>query len=327
MPLSPSRVKTGAFVYPDLESEVRGTLAATKQLIVSGVAPGEIAIVCRDASVYGPVMADLSIKYGLPVKISYPVPLAETCFGNFVSLLFESIESDFAFEPTARTLMHTLGPGIDPSVWAIARNGHTSTAEKWLAASVDVSCLEWTESQTLKQWAECFRSSLKTFNVRRRAGERARELLAYNKLDEVLQEFADAEADRVITREEFLSEVKEMLFAFTVPFNPANSGVELCEPNAILGARYRHIFVMGMAEGMLPGTVVDNPVIDFYERNRLIRFGIEFEGAAEVPCWEALSFYFLLLTAADATHKKTRLTRPAGFIAQASPGAHNSLRK
>jgi len=297
-PLFPD-VKKEAFVYPDIESEVRGVLASTKQLIASGVRAGEIAIVCRDASVYGPIMADLSIEYGLPVKISYSVPLAETCFGNFLALLFEAIESEFAFESTARMLMHTLGPGIDPAMWSIARNGHISTAEKWLAASVDVSCLQWTESQTLKQWADCFRRSLKTFKVRRRAGERARELLAYNKLDEVLQEFVEADANRVTTREEFLAEVKEMLFAFTVPFSPATSGVELHEPNAILGASYRRIFVMGMAEGMLPGTVVDNPVIDFYERKRLIQFGIEFEGAAEVPRWESLSFYFLLLAAQE----------------------------
>jgi ATP-dependent helicase/DNAse subunit B len=55
-----------------------------------------------------------------------------------------------------------------------------------------------------------------------------------------------------------------------------------------------------MAEGKLPPPVADNPVIDFYERARLAERGIEFEEAAEVARWSALSFYFTLLAAAES---------------------------
>jgi ATP-dependent helicase/DNAse subunit B len=66
------------------------------------------------------------------------------------------------------------------------------------------------------------------------------------------------------------------------------------------------LFVLGLAEGVLPALPVDNPVIDFHERRRLAQEGIDFEEAADIPRWESLAFFSLLAT---ATHSLT-LTYP-----------------
>jgi ATP-dependent helicase/DNAse subunit B len=288
-----------AFVYPDIDSEVRGVLASIKHLLISGTPSADIAMVCRDRTVYGPFIAGISKEYGLPVKMPYRIPLTETSFGNFLSLVFRAVESDLAFEDILRMLMHPLGQGLKPDVWKLIQKKYISTAEEWLENEVDLGCLQWAEKQTASNWVDCLRKSLRILKVRRQAAKQARDLLACNCLEGALEEFARTEHEHSLTRREFITEIREMLASLTVPFSTLKVGVELYEPNLILGASFRHVFVMGMAEGMLPATVADNPVVDFYERKHMARYGIDFEEAAEVQRWEALSFYFLLLTVGE----------------------------
>jgi len=82
-----------------------------------------------------------------------------------------------------------------------------------------------------------------------------------------------------------------------VPAQPGRGGVELHKPTSVVGAQYAHLFVLGMAEGVLPATISNNPVLDFFERQQLQRQGLALPTAAEMARREALSFYALLETA------------------------------
>ncbi|MEJ2668043.1 MAG: PD-(D/E)XK nuclease family protein, partial [Deinococcales bacterium] len=72
--------------------------------------------------------------------------------------------------------------------------------------------------------------------------------------------------------------------------------VELHTPLAVYGARYRHVFVLGAAEGVLPKPVADDPVLDFAERRDASARGLPLEGAVEAAQREALSFRAVLWT-------------------------------
>ena len=66
-------------------------------------------------------------------------------------------------------------------------------------------------------------------------------------------------------------------------------------PNVVVGSEFERLFIVGMAEGILPIPPSDSNVIDFFEREELRSHGVHLENALEVPRWEALTFYFTLL--------------------------------
>lgn len=100
-------------------------------------------------------------------------------------------------------------------------------------------------------------------------------------------------------REVFVQEVRDSLSLLTVPVQPGRGGVELLSPLLLYGGRYRHVFVLGMAEGILPAPVKDDPVLDFHERKRLAQKGLRLEQAAEAARREHVSFYSLLQSAGE----------------------------
>ncbi len=297
-----------AIAYPNIEDEVKGTIARAKHLINNGTQPERIAIVCRSVQPYAPLIASVSREYRLPVEIKHMIPLSQTAVGNFVKLLLESagpeikpgekVDPPFDFEITARMLFHALGPGIEEEKWPEVRKSHPSTLEEWQALGIDLAILWVVNKQSHKDWIVWLRSVLKKFQVRDNVGVSAAELTAFNRLFDAIDEQTRYQSDRVVTYEGFASEIFDILSTVTTPFDTSSGGVVLHQSNTIIGGEFDHIFVLGMAEGMMPAKVVENPIIDFHERKQLAKFGIEFEDAAEVPRWEALSFYFVLLAGA-----------------------------
>ncbi len=291
-----------ASAYSNIESEVRGTLAEIKRLTAAGADPYSFALVCRDQHTYGPVLKTIGGEYGLPLRIRYDVNLAETIFGSFVRLLLEAVESDFAFDDTSRLLMHPYGPGLSDGKWAEARARHTSGKSDWSRLLNAGFNFEWEESRPLAEWANSLDTVFKTFDIRRKTAERAREITALAQFTESLRVTIKRESPRPAAFEHFAALVREILSNECVPFDTSNVGIPLFEPNTILGASFEHLFVLGLAEGVFPAPATDNPVIDFYERKKLIKYGIEFEEADEVARWEELSFFFTLQSARSSVH-------------------------
>jgi hypothetical protein len=293
-PASPPEAQ--AHVYPHLEAEVRGTLSQIKALLADGTAPDEIALVARDDSSYGPPVLAVAWEYGVPIRALYAIPLAETRIGTWVKLLLDSIQESFPFETTARLLSHPFGPGLTDPQWSESRRRHPSGMEAWQQAGIDLSALAWPHRSTRGDYARRFHCIADSAALRQRAGSWAREVIAFHTLQEGMAEFSQPH-DEPIAREEFVSELLGALSLLTVLAHPGRGGVELHTPLSLFGARYRHVFVLGAAEGVLPASVRDDMVIDFHERRGLAQQGVRLEGAAESARRETLSFWMLLQSA------------------------------
>lgn len=301
-----------AIAYPSIEAEVRGTIARAKHLVIEGVRPEKIAIVCRTVQPYASLIASVSREYGLPVEMKHMIPVGQTPVGEFVKLLLgsigpeaeskgdETVDRPLDFEATARMLLHPLGPGITDDKWPDARRSHPSSIDDWQKLGTDLAILQVPERQSFKEWAGWLSSVFTNFRVREKAGSGAAELTALNRLIEAIDEQTGRQAARILSFESFAAEIFDILSMVSTPFGTSRGGVVLHQPNTVIGGKFDHIFVLGMAEGMLPAKVTENPIIDFHERKRLSGFGIEFEDAAEVPRWESLSFYFVLLAGAKS---------------------------
>jgi hypothetical protein len=306
------------FVYPSIETEVRGTLARLKAALTSGTPIERLAIVCRDVGLYARLLVDVAREYRMPVEIDCQVPIGSTVFGEFVSLIFEAAEAEaaelkiegsrqhvkgrrgFQFEPTARLLRHPLGPAIDHELWSEVKREHPTTAERWGELVSSSECLIVCGDQSLSSWMDWLKNRVVSeWRVRNNAGLDAVQIKAFYIFFESLEQVASRAGDEPCSFEKFTAEVFEILADVKTPFHPESGGVKVTEPNAIVGSEFDQVFVMGMAEGVLPAPSSDDPVIDFYERERLRQFGVEFQDAFEVPRWETLTFYFSLLAARE----------------------------
>lgn len=289
-----------AVKYPTIEAESRGVLAQAKQAIIAGTPAGRIAIVCRDPELYAPVIASVADEFGVPVRILHKVSLATTMFGGYVRSVLDAFASGLGYEATARMLMHPFGPGLGPGGWTQARGRRPADREEWTLIGAPFSGLDLPDEQTFAAWASTLRSLAGTTDVRLRAAIHTREMLAFNSFVEALAQTEAFYGERSLALMDFSAAVGEILDETNVPFRSNAAGIELHEPNTILGASYDHVFVVGLAESVFPAAISENPVLDFFERKALAPYGIDFEEAAEVARWETLSFYFTLLAGSSS---------------------------
>ncbi|MEB3884859.1 PD-(D/E)XK nuclease family protein [Lyngbya sp. CCY1209] len=280
-------------VYPNLEAEIRGVLAQVKDLIQRGTSAREIAIATRDERTYGPLLLDIAWEYNLPLRIFYQIPLRDTQIGAWMELLLEVVQNNFPFEQTAKLLRHPLARQLTPNLWAKARQTRPNNLDDWQQLGLDLSVLEFPESDTRGNWIERIQMILKKFEIRKNAGVWSREIVAYSKLDQSLVELSRPEGDR-ISKPAFCREILEIMTLLTAPIQPGRGGVEVHTPFSLQGASYEQVFLLGFAEGMLPALIENDPVLDFYDRQQISRRGVPLETAVDVARSEALSFYELL---------------------------------
>ena len=291
--------------YPHSEAEVRSVLSQVKQLLTDGVAARDIVLVVRDDAAYGPMLLDVAWEYELPVRAFYPVPLTATRLGAWVRLLLEVVGRNFPFEATAKLLSHPLAGGKLQGVWAQVRSQHPQGLRQWQKfakpAGIDLSVLKWKKKDTRSNWVQRLRDALDGFEIRQHCAGRAREIVAYYKFLEGLEAAIKPETER-LGLAEFTREIADSLRLLSVPAQPGRGGVELHVPQSVAGTRYDRVFVLGMAEGIFPAPLEDDPVLDFFTRKQLCRQGLTLESIAQVTRREALSFRFLLPV---ATHTLT----------------------
>lgn len=285
-----------ARVYRDREAEVRGTLGRVKHLLQQGVQAAEIVLVARQEVDYGPVLADVAWEYGVPVHLAYPVALAETKMGAWLGLLTQVVADGFPYEATARLFKHPLARGLEPGVWAHARNLLPHDAAAWTRIGVDVTELDWPPETTRAAFRKHLNTALAGLGVRQRAED---DLQASRVLALLEQELTAMTGEERLPLVAFLAELRDLLGRLTVPYHAEAGGVALHTPLAVFGSRFRHVFVLGLAEGVLPMALQDPPLLDFHERGRLAARGLALETAAERANRERLSVWALFETVTE----------------------------
>lgn len=301
-PLAKQIETASAHSYGTFEAEIRGTLAQVKALLKEDVPAKEIAIIARDERAYGPRLIDIAWEYGVPIRALYSTPLLTTRLGTWIALLLEVFDAGFPFEATAKLLSHPLCSNPDGEFWAIARAQHPKGFQQWRGIAsqhlgIDLSTLaQVNQARRRDTWVDWWQRLFKVFDLRRRCARWARESIAFNTLQEGLVELSKPEAE-TLSWPAFKQQFEDLLESLNVPAQPGRGGVELHSPASVTGAQYSHLFVMGMADGILPPPVSNDVVLDFFERQQLRKQAIVLPGSSELFRQEALSFYYLLQAA------------------------------
>lgn len=272
-----------ALAFPDMAAEVRHALKWAKGLLLNGVRPEEIALVVRDDRRYGPLIQALGAELDLPVRLFYRIPVAETRVGGLVALLGEVL-SRFPYEATLRLLLHPLLPeayrqGLDLQRVRVLR---PEGRKGWEEAGLKGRLLEAPHrGEEAREWLKGFLGELK-----RKVASWPREASALEAMEEGLWELK-GEPDPLL-------ELNELLFHLTVPAQPGYGGLEVHTPLASYGGSYTHLLIMGMAEGMTPAPVEEDPVLGLREGQALVEMGVAWEPPWEASFREGLVFASLL---------------------------------
>jgi CRISPR/Cas system-associated exonuclease Cas4 (RecB family) len=285
--------------YANREAEIRGTLGQVKQLLMQNVSPQSIALVARDEQQYGPMIRHIAQEYKIPIRLLYSQPLGSTRLGAWLRYLVAAVIHSYTYGATADLLHHILTESsLTTAQWPLIRQQRPNGRETWTQIGLNLDCLNWPEQDSRENWVERLKLVVRQFDVRRRSARWAKESVAFNQFNRALVDLARPEAE-VIDREDFLQEVLASLDLLSVPAQPGRGGVELHGPGALTGSEYQHLFVLGMAEGILPKPIVDDPILDFYDLKCLKQEGLPFHDATDASRKEALAFYTMLQTATE----------------------------
>lgn len=297
--------------FPSQDAEVRFVLTEVKRLLVAGTPADDIALVARDEAAYGPHLEAVAWEYGVPLGAAYRIPLARTRAGAWTLALLQAVVAGLPFEETARVLAHPWSGGFEPQAWVEARATHPRRRSTWRSIDLRVERLSWPPSATRAAYVERLARTLDDFGVDDRPAAPA-DLEALQQLREAVATLADpgAEGGTPVPLRVFVDEVGDLLRLLHAPRPGRGTGdgppVPLCPPLALLGAKVRHVFVLGAAEGVLPARVMDDAVLDFHERAAAADIDLPLESAAAAAQREATAIEAVV----RATQERLTLTVP-----------------
>ena len=289
--------KTILNCYPNLEAEVRGVLTQIKLLLDRGVTANEIVITTKNEQLYGDTLLDIAWEYNVPVRAFYDISLLSTRIGAWLQLLLEVIvevnSSDrVSFEAIIKLLSHPLVKKIDAETWQQARVIHPQTISDWRSIGIDLSLLQLPLKAKSDRCIKIIKNILEHFTIPQKVKPWAKEIVAYYKFQEALQELL-LTTDKSFTKDTIITEIKELLESLTVPVQPGRGGVELHSPLSLFGSNFSYVFVLGMAENIFPASVSDNVVLSYSARKLLKQENININTIVNIMQKEALAFYFL----------------------------------
>lgn len=288
-----------ASAHADMEAEVRFVLTRVKALLCQAVRAEEIVLVARQDHRYGPLVKAVAWEYGVPVRTFYQVPAQKTRLGGWLEHLIGVLRTGGAFEVTVRFLTHPLSEGLSPEVWDEVRRRPPQSLAAWLERLPWLSALAWEARAPRAVYCHHLREVLRKVVVPEKVYQDPQDQLLHHRFTRALAYLSGPET---VGLETFLHELAALLALLTVPSDPKGQGVELHTPLSIFGASYRYVFVLGLAEGLLPVVIEDDPALDFHTRRALNEAGWRVESAAEAAKRERLSLWAVLQTAQYAVH-------------------------
>lgn len=286
----------------DQEDEARFVLGRVKSLLASGVSASDVVLVARDEDLYGPLLAAVAREYRVPLTLSYTVPLKRARVGSFLALLADVVAEGMPYELTARLLSHRFVRLLGADAWRIVREQRPEGLAGWREALPGVEALaslDWPRAATYGSYLEMLERTIEGLGALPRIQSSQREDQSWRELRTALERPEMRAAE--LTRGAFIAELSDALELHDAPADSQWArGVELHSPLAVAGASYRHVFVLGAAEGVLPALVSDDPMLDFFERADLRTAGLPLEDALEAAEREVLSFLPVVLAARES---------------------------
>jgi hypothetical protein len=267
--------------FADQESEVRAVLAQVAQLPKS-----EVALVARNPERYRPLVQEVAWEYGLDLQTPLETGLERTQLGQWLQLLAEMLNREFAHQPTVAWFTHVAQQGqVPPEVMdRIGRLGSTG-AQAW-QAEVSLEGFTWPNRATPAQYADWLTHLMQQTPW---LDSLAEEKPLLSTLKQIL--LRQKAATEPLSRQEFLDQLGRTLNRAITPPDPEPGRLALRSPLELAGTQFAHLFWLGAVDGELPALIAEDPLLPFIEREEGL------EGAEQAARREWLSIWAALQVA------------------------------
>lgn len=332
-------------VYPHLEilaaagreGEARGAVRIVKEHLDRGKRLEDIAVVCRYPEKYAPFLSRVCDRAGLPLALDVKRPLsASLLMKNLVSLLKLRMQMEKGF-PFSELLDL---PFIFPASLASRLDGQmelrypfaeikdmlNENGDEELRYMLDVleklslipregTCREMGEA--VKAWldelslTENILSLPEGPGLRERFSLAGRDLRALEKLGEILEQMAEADAlrDKKVSLPEFIYRLELYLKNTSYVYAPGQpGGLKVLPPGDMRGLSFPVVIILGLDEGTFPIKPENSWVIRDKERSLLKgKYGIYLASSRDIYRREKILFYLAL----GAAREKVYLMYPS----------------
>jgi ATP-dependent helicase/DNAse subunit B len=239
------------------------------KLLAAGVEPEEIAIVLRDPSRRGPLMAEVLESYGIPTALEAELPVGSTATGGALLAL---LEAELGARRAGDLLRYLRGPsGISPGSvdWLerAVRRGRTQSAD----AALD----EWTREgrEPFHDLTAIRRAARRSPAELPRAVGRLAATMASRRLPDRtdgsapfpgIDERESRAAAEIARAMEELAEVEDLCpppnrlaaaieaLSFRVWSGPVAGRIRIADPYRLRAGRFDHVFVASLQDGEFP---------------------------------------------------------------------------
>ena len=306
-----------AWRAPTLHAEVRAALAAVKRAVLEeGLAGHDVVVVTRDLERYAGTLRSVAHEIGLPLALERRVPLRATPLGAWLAGLVDAVADDLPFEATAAAARHPFCGLLDQDAFDAARRWRPRGAGAWrralgrsarrsdAAAALDALAPFLARVARARgasrpaepgAWRAALERLVDTWLRPEAAAAHAAPLHAWwRAVDDALV----SASQETPVRGAVLRAVRETLRALTVPEpagqpTDASRAVRVALPEALAGARYERVFLLGAAEGLFPAPVQDPPLFDAFDRDALRAAGVDTPSPADAARRERLAAWLV----------------------------------
>ncbi|HIU64689.1 MAG TPA: PD-(D/E)XK nuclease family protein [Candidatus Avacidaminococcus intestinavium] len=304
------------FETADAETEVRAVLAQLKAQLFSGAKYEDYALVVRKIDDYTGLRS-LFDEYGIPTTLTKVTtllgqPLTELitnllnygCYKQDLKLLIKLVSSNFL------QVLYGIDTGIfiktaseqyfkDCQSWKeYCRNNEVLSEEEWLMVERLLNfAVDLPHAVEGKDFCQKLLDLLLDWKIEYQIGSLYQKgninlfqltsiLKTLDKCKDVIQSiekiFACGEVDRKVSLIEFTKLWQELCLESNVILEPGNNnGIKVLEASNVQGVFFKHIFLLGVREGVFPRIKQENWIYNDTERKFLRELGIDLQSSGQ----------------------------------------------
>jgi ATP-dependent helicase/nuclease subunit B len=271
--------------YPCIEAEVRETAREIKKSLMNGDEASEIAVFVNKSTLYSSIIIKIFKEFKIPVEMIYKIPLTDSLE---VRRIIKSFEEDQA--PNLKSATEWLN---------ILEEKFTGYYEK-----IEPVFLKGLSSDL------CFEDK-----VLLKGYEGLKRLLKNLKNNFKLCDMLENQMERSI----FIDYLKDYALASTITIENMNrDGIKILNTDLAKGVFYKHVYILGLNEGEVPGVVRNAGLFTDMEVNKLYTQGINYRNYKYELSREKIRFNLTLAAAKESITLSYRSASEEGGFAIAS---------
>ena len=295
--------------YPCIESEVRETAREIKKSLMNGDNASEIAVFVNKSTLYSSIIIKIFKEFKIPVEMIYKLPLTDSLE---VRRIIKSFEEDQ--EANQAENQDTNKDTNQDENQNANQDPNLKSASTWLNILEEKFLAYYEKIEPVFQ--KCLSSDLCFEDkVLLKGYEGLKRLLKNLKNNFQICDMLENQMGRSI----FIDYLKDYALNSTITIENMNrDGIKILNTDLAKGVFYKHVYILGLNEGEVPGVVKNAGLFTDMEINKIYTQGINYRNYKYELSREKIRFNLTLAAAKESITLSYRSASEEGGFAIAS---------